>query len=74
MARIVFPGFCYLSLGPIDEVSPTERKFKPGDTVIVTLEDIPGKPDAMNLYFSDGEFAEEVPCEFFEILSDRPVG
>jgi hypothetical protein len=65
-------AYHYLKLGPMDLANPLEREFQGGDEVLVRLEDTPGKPDCVDICFEEGEFAIEVPKEFFEIVDDMP--
>jgi hypothetical protein len=60
---------CYfLKLGPMEEMHPREREFRGGDEVAVILTQRPEKPDAVDITFADGDYALEVPTEFFIIL------
>ncbi len=62
---------CYfLKLGPMEELSPLEREFRGGDQVVVRLTRRPEKPDRADITFADGEYALEVPTEFFHVLTD----
>jgi hypothetical protein len=60
---------CYfLKLGPMEEIHPREREFRGGDEVEVILTQRPEKPDAVDITFVDGDYAFEVPTEFFIVL------
>ncbi len=56
-----------LKLGP--QVSdPPERRFEGGDEASVQFRPNALSPDCVDLTFEDGEFAIEVPREFFVIV------
>lgn len=59
----------YLKLGVIDLEKPLERKFKGGD--VIEVKDITANKlndECVDIIFADGEFAIEVPREFFTII------
>jgi hypothetical protein len=58
----------YLKLGPVDVANPPERTFEGGDEVKVLILLNSVNPDCVDLTFADGEFAIEVPRDFFEIV------
>jgi hypothetical protein len=59
----------WIKLGPIENPSPPEREFRGGDRFEVILVEREDKPDVVDLTFSDGVAAYEVPRDFFTILS-----
>lgn len=63
-------AFHYLKLGPINDPNPPEREFQGGDEITVQIQPTPGKSDCVDLTFEDGQFAIEVPKEFFEIVDE----
>ncbi|MCR4414679.1 MAG: hypothetical protein NUV77_19870 [Thermoguttaceae bacterium] len=65
-------AYYYLKLGPMDLANPPEREFQGGDEVVVRMEATSAKPDRVDMVFQDGEFAIEVPREFFDVVSDMP--
>jgi hypothetical protein len=73
--KIRFAGtrddYYFITLGPIEEIEPREREFRGGHIVEVVLTERPGKPDAVDLTFADGEYAIEVPKEYFVVLTDQ---
>ena len=75
LAVIRFAGekgetFHCLKLGPIHDPNPPEREFQGGDEIAVQFKPTPGKSDCVDLTFEDGQFAIEVPREFFEIVDE----
>ncbi len=66
------PGAAYhfLKLGPVDNPDPPEREFQGRDEVIVRIQSTAGKEDCVDLTFEDGQFAIEVPCDFFVIVRE----
>ena len=60
----------YLKLGPMDIPNPPEREFQGGEEITVQIQPTPGKPDGVDLTFEDGQFAIEVPKDFFVIVEE----
>ncbi len=58
----------FIKLGPMDNPSPHERTFRGGDEVHVVLFERNEPPGAVDLAFTDGTTAYEVPREFFTVL------
>jgi len=49
---------------------PPTRWFDGGDEAVVQIRPTPKVPDCFDLTFDDGEFALEVPQNFFAILEE----
>ncbi len=61
----------YLKLGPMDNPTPPEREFQGGEVVSVQMRPTDGKPDCVDMMFDDGEFAIEVPRDFFVVVCEK---
>jgi hypothetical protein len=60
----------FLVLGPMEAPGRRERGFRGDDEVEVILAERADKPDTVDLTFSDGEYALEVPEEYFRVLAE----
>jgi hypothetical protein len=60
----------FLKLGPMDVRNPPEREFQGEEEVTVMMEETTGKPECVDIEFDDGQYALEVPKEFFVVLDD----
>ncbi len=58
----------FLKLGPTDVWSPPEREFQGGDEIMVQIQPNAINANCVDLTFEDGQFAIEVPKEFFVIV------
>lgn len=63
----------WLKMGPVDVWDPRQRKFQGGDEVVVRILQNKMNPDCVDLTFEDGEFAIEVPREFFEVVAEQEL-
>jgi hypothetical protein len=63
-------AYHFLKLGPVGDPHPPEREFQGGDEVIVRIQATAGTDDCVDLMFEDGQFAIEVPCDFFVIVRE----
>lgn len=61
---------CFLKLGPVDVCNPPEREFQGGDEVRVQIQANAKNLNCVDLRFEDGQFAIEVPREFFVIVEE----
>jgi hypothetical protein len=61
----------YLKLGPVDAPYPPEREFQGGEEVTVLIQPTVGKTNCVDLTFDDGQFAIEVPCDYFVIVHEQ---
>jgi len=60
----------FLKLGPVDVWNPPEREFQGGDEVMAQIRPNAINQDCVDLTFEDGQFAIEVPREFFVIVEE----
>lgn len=55
----------------MDNPNPPEREFQGGEVISVRIRPTEGKPDCVDLTFEDGQFAIEVPREFFTVVREK---
>ena len=60
----------FLKLGPVEVWNPPEREFQGGDEITVQIHPNAINPDCVDLTFDDGQYAIEVPKDFFVIIEE----
>jgi hypothetical protein len=63
-------AYHFLKLGPADVWNPPEREFQGGDEIRVQIQVNVINPNCVDLTFENGQFAIEVPRDFFVIVEE----